>query len=437
MKVTFVCPRTSYFYDRTPYLPLGIAYLAANIQDVVDGIECVDGNILSSEDYEQAIATINSDLICISATLLQMKEACRIANAVKARRSSSQVVIGGYGPHSLPLSNLFQMGKFDIFVKGEGELTLKDVVDCLKRDGNLGSIPNLAFIRGNEVVSTKLNPELLRLDSLPLPDRTLFDVAFYQRAWKQSTGMTSLHIITSRGCPFGCTFCDKTLTGRKYRSRTPKLIVDEMEQLWQQYQPDDIFLFDDLFTLRQEQVLRVCREIKQRGLSFQWSAQGRVGLVDVEVLSAMKDAGCTELFFGVESGSNRILSFFKKGFTREQVIKTFAACHEVGLRAGVYLIVGVPGETKEDIDLTTDLVQKIRPSLINFSFLTPFPNTQLHQDTAQWIGQKDWTKWDDFTRTVYNYPFEVDPRVSRQRILDAYKRLIEQGMDYSPYQLLR
>jgi anaerobic magnesium-protoporphyrin IX monomethyl ester cyclase len=162
-----------------------------------------------------------------------------------------------------------------------------------------------------------------------------------------------------------------------------------------------------------------------------------VGLVNLEVLSVLKDAGCTELFFGVESGSNRILSFFKKGFTREQVIKTFAACHEVGLRAGAYLIVDVPGETKEDIDLTIDLVQKIKPSLVNFSFLTPFPNTQLHQDTAQWIGQKDWTQWDDFTKTVYNYPFEVDPQVSHQRILQAYQRLIEEGMDYSPYQLLR
>ena len=437
MKVTFVYPRASYFYDRTPYLPLGIAYLAANIQDVTREIDCIDGNILGNEGYQQAISAIDSDVVCISATLLQMKEACRIANAVKAKHSSSQVVIGGYGPHSLPLSDVFQMGKFDLFVKGEGELILREAVDCLERDGDLGTIPNIVFVRNGELVATKLNPELLRLDSLPLPNRTLFDVPSYQRIWKQNTGMTSLHLLTSRGCPFNCTFCDKTLTGRKYRNRAPKLVVDEMEQLWRQYQPDDIFLFDDLFTLRRTQVLEVCREIKRRGLSFKWSAQGRVGTVNAEVLSALKEAGCTELFFGVESGSNKILSFFRKGFTREQVMKTFAACHEVGLRAGAYLIVGVPGETKEDIDLTIDLVQKIKPSLINFSFLTPFPNTKLYQDTAQWIGQKDWTQWDDFMRTVYSYPFEVDPQVSRQRILDAYKRLIEQGMDYSPYQLLR
>ena len=96
----------------------------------------------------------------------------------------------------------------------------------------------------------------------------------------------------------------------------------------------------------------------------------------------------------------------------------------------------MPGEKKEDIDLTIDLVERIRPSLLNFSFLTPFPNTVLYQKTVRWIGEKDWSKWDDFTRTVYNYPFEVDPCLSRQRIVDAYKRLIERGLDYSTYQLL-
>lgn len=437
MKITFVCPRTPFFYDRTPYIPLGIAYLAASVQDLASEINCIDGQIITSESYEQAISTINSDVVCISATLLQMKEACRVANVVKTRCPSSQVVIGGYGPHSVPLSDVFQMGKFDVCVRGEGELILKEVVDCFKRNGDIGEISNLSFVRNNQVISTRPNSELPQLDYLPFPNRNIFDVFSYQQTWKKNTGMTSLHLITSRGCPFGCTFCDKTLTGKKYRTRMPKLIVDEMEQLWRQYHPDDIFLFDDLFTLRREQVLAVCREIKQRGLSFKWSAQGRVGVVDLELLSVLKEAGCTELYFGVESGSDKILSFFKKGFTCEQVMKTFAMCHEVGLRAGAYFIVGVPGETREDIDLTIGLMKTIKPSIVNFSFLTPFPNTQIYQDTAQWIGQKDWAQWDDFTKTVYDYPFEVDPQIARQMMLDAYRLLIEEGMDYSPYQLLR
>lgn len=436
MKVTFVYPKIFYYYDRTPYLPLGIGYLAASIQDLVDDINCIDGQILSSESYEKAITGINSEVVCISATLRQMKEAGRIANLVKASSPLCKIIVGGYGPHSLTLPELFTMGKFDIFVRGEGELTLKQLITCFKRDGNLEEIPNIVFVDGGKLIQTKSSVLLPELDLLPFPDRELFNVPLYLKIWQENTNMTSLHMITSRGCPFGCIFCDKSVIGRTYRYRNPKLVVDEMQQLWEQYHPDDIFLFDDLFTLQQEKVMMICQEIKQRTLPLKWSAQGKVGIVDLEMLSAMKEAGCTELLFGVESGSNRILSFLKKGFTREEVIRTFIACHEVGLRAGAYLIVGVPGERKEDINLTIDLVRKIRPSLLNFSFLTPFPNTELYRETSQWIAQKDWIQWDDFTKTVYNYPFEVDPTVSRKRIMDVYKQLIEEGLEYSTYQLI-
>lgn len=437
MRVTFVSPRSSYFYDRTPYIPLGISYLAASIRDIADEIDCIDGQMLSGDDYEQAIAKTASDIVCISATLLQMKEACSIAAKIKNTHPLSQVIIGGYGPHSIPYQDLFYVGQFDIFVRGEGELVLRRVLQQLKAGNDLREVSGIVFFENNEVVSTGPNLELPQLDVLPLPERELFNTRLYMETWQKSVGMTSLHIFASRGCPFSCIFCDKSITGRKYRGREPKLVVDEMQYVWQKYRPDDLFLFDDLFTLQKSQVLQVCKEIKQRGLNMQWSAQGRVGLVDMETLSALKVAGCTELFFGVESGSDSILSFLQKGFTREQVMKTFAACHEVGLRAGAYFIIGVPGETQEDIDLTIDLMRIIKPSLINLSFLTPFPNTKLHAKTAQWIGQRDWTKWDDFTETVYDFPFEANPQVSRRRILDAHKKLIEEGMDYSPYQLLR
>jgi len=437
MKITFVYPRIPYFYDQTPYPPLGIGYLSASIKDSVNTIDCIDGQILNKDGYEQAVSKINSDVVCISATLPQMKEARRVADEVKTNQPSTQVVIGGYGPNSLLPQDVFQMGKFDIFVKGEGEITLRRVINCLRRGEDLKNIPGIVFIRDGKIITTGINLDLPDLDSLPLPNRELFDTPLYLETWKRNVGISSLHMFASRGCPFSCTFCDKMVTGKIYRSRTPESVVDEMQQLWQRYQPDDIFLFDDLFTLKRERVLQICQEIKRRFLSFKWSAQGKVGLVDTEILAALKDAGCTELYFGVESGSNKILSFFKKGFTREQVIKTFAVCHEVGLRAGAYLIVGVPGETKEDIDLTIDLVKTIKPSLLNLSFLTPFPNTQLYKDTAQWIGKKDWSEWDFLTKKIYEYPFEIDPSVSRQRIFDAYKHLIEEGMEYSTYQLLK
>jgi len=437
MRVIFICPRFSYYYARTPYIPLGIAYLASSIADIADDIVCIDGQILSDDDYEKRILDIRGDdIVCISATLLQLKEAGRITDLIKTRSPKTKILVGGYGPHSLSVQELFGVAGFDVFVIGEGERTLRSLIQCLTGGGCLENIPGIVFrTRGDIVASKKTASPLSDIDSILPPNRDLFDVQRYLERWRESTGTTSVHIIASRGCPFRCLFCDKSVTGRSYRIREPRLIVDEMEEVWHRYKPDDLFLFDDLFTLSKDRVIEVCTEILKRNLRFNWSAQGRVGTVDSQTLSFMKEAGCSELLFGVESGSDKILSFLEKGFARDEVIHTFEACHKAGLPAGAYLIVGIPGERKEDIDLTIDLVRTIRPSLLNFSFLTPFPNTELHRITSQWI-EKDWYDWDDFTTTPYNYPFEVDPQTSKLQILEAYKQLIKDGMPHSTYQLL-
>lgn len=436
MKVTFVYPRVPYYYARTPYLPLGIAYLAASVKGLADSISCIDGQALAAGRYEIELSRVKSEVVCISATLLQMKEACRVADLIKKNSPSTRVLIGGYGPHSVPPEQLFSMGQFDVFVRGEGEVTLSKLLRAYIAGENIGEIPDIVFRQQDRVITSPTGGGLPNMGELPRPMREIFDVEWYLRTWKKNTGMSSLHLITSRGCPFSCAFCDKSVTGRTYRFSKPGAVVDEMEQLRSRYRPDDLFLFDDLFTLRRNRVLEVCREVQRRKLIVNWSAQGRVGLNDVALISAMKSAGCSELFFGVESGSDRILSILGKGFTRQEVIRTFQACHEAGMRAGVYIIVGVPGETKHDIDQTIDLIKKIRPSLVNFSFLTPFPNTRIYQETLQWIDQPDWTKWDDFTTTVYKGCFEVDPAVSRRRIMKVYRRMISEGLDYSAYQKL-
>jgi radical SAM superfamily enzyme YgiQ (UPF0313 family) len=204
--------------------------------------------------------------------------------------------------------------------------------------------------------------------------------------------------------------------------------------LEKRYAPDDIFYFDDLFTLNKKRVIALCETLQEKSLQTSWSAQGRVDMVDREMLEVMKAAGCTELMFGVESGSERILQFLVKGFTREKIIQAFDLCHQVGIKPGAYLIVGVPGETKQDILDTISLVERIEPSLLNFSFLTPFPNTALYTATQHWIGDWDYEQWDDFDATVYTCKFEVDPREARDIILDAYLKKISSGMPYSEYQ---
>lgn len=436
MNVTFVFPPIPYKFAKTPYPPLGIGYLAAVLRahDVEVGL--IDGQMIEGERFWREIDDLATDVVLISATIRQMKGAVLVAETVKWRNPEIKVILGGPGPSALAAHEM-DFGKdvpVDITVVGEAESALPLVLGRLEGHQSIGDIPNLIIRNGRGVIRTKGDSALPDVKTVPWPDRTIFDEEAYLSRWRSSAEMTSVHIMGSRGCPFSCSFCDRTVTGRRVRYRDPEDVASEMRFLEKRYSPDDIFYFDDLFTVNRKRVIALCHALRKMPLKTPWSAQGRVDTVDEEMLEAMKAAGCSELMFGVESGSERVLRFLVKGFTREKVIQAFDLCHRVGIKPAAYLIVGVPGETRRDILDTISLVERIEPSLLNFSFLTPFPNTPLHSATQQWIGDWDYERWDDFDATVYTCKFEVDPREARDMIRDAYLRKIASGMAHSGYQ---
>lgn len=440
MKVAFVFPYIPYKFAKTPYPSLGIGYLASMLYKhcpFISKVELIDGQIISEDDFWKQVDALEVDIVLISATIRQIKGAQTVAKKVKTSYPNAFVILGGPGPSALLQDLRFLKDSvIDIVVKGEAEETLPKLLWHIFKGIALDDVPNLVISKnlGGQLVSTRIDPTPPDITQIPWPLRSIFDEQAYIQRWRDSANMTSVHIMGSRGCPFTCAFCDRTVTGTRLRYRNVDDVADEMVFLEKRYSPDDIFYFDDLFTVKKSRVLALCNAIKSRSLQTVWSAQGRVDCVDKEMLQAMKEAGCTELMFGVESGSDNILRFLVKGFTREKIIRAFDLCHEVGIKAGAYLIVGVPGETYNDIRDTVSLVERIEPSLLNFSYLTPFPNTTLYTATQHWIGDWDFEQWDDFDNSVYTCKFEVDPREAHQMILDAYQRKIAQGMKYSSYQ---
>ena len=436
MKATFVFPPIPYKFAKTPYPPLGIGYLAAVLKAQGAQTNLVDGQIIGEEQFWQEVSNLATDVVLISATIRQIRGAELVAKIVKKQNPATTVVLGGPGPSALAAQQR-DFGKdacIDITVKGEAEDLLPLILAALEAREPIDDVPNLVLNNGGNVINSRVDPTLPDVRKIPWPDRTIFDEGAYLSWWHDSAKMTSVHIMGSRGCPFTCSFCDRTVTGRRVRYRDVEDVASEMLFLEQRYSPDDIFCFDDLFTVNKKRVITLCRTLQEKFLQTSWSAQGRVGTVDEEMLEAMKAAGCAELMFGIESGSDRILQFLVKGFTREKIIQAFDLCHRVGIRPGAYLIVGVPGETKQDILDTASLVERIEPSLLNFSFLTPFPNTALYTATQHWIGDWDYDQWDDFDATVYTCKFEIDPREARDIILGAYLKKIASGMPHSGYQ---
>ena len=436
MRATFVFPPIPYKFAKTPYPPLGIGYLAAVLKAQGVQINLVDGQIIGEEQFWQEINNLTTDVVLISATIRQIKGAKLVAKIVKEHNPVTTVVLGGPGPSALAAQrrDFGRDTRIDITVKGEAEDLLPLILHRLSSGKSIDDVPNLIINKEGNIINTRVEPALPDVRTIPWPDRSIFDEEAYLSRWRTSAKMTSAHIMGSRGCPFACSFCDRTVTGRRVRYRDVEDVASEMLFLEKRYSPDDIFYFDDLFTVNKKSIIALCQALQEKNLRTSWSAQGRVDTVDEEMLEAMKAAGCTELMFGVESGSNKILQFLVKGFTREKIIQAFDLCHRVGIKPGAYLIVGVPGETKQDILDTVSIVERIEPSLLNFSFLTPFPNTALYTATQHWIGDWDYEQWDDFDATVYTCKFEIDPREARNIILNAYLKKIASGMPHSEYQ---
>jgi radical SAM superfamily enzyme YgiQ (UPF0313 family) len=427
-KITFIFPKTSWKFERTPYPPLGIGYLAAVLQQKNWIVSIIDGQILKSKDYEYYIQNINDKIVGISTSIKQIKETLRIAKLIKRKNSDTIILIGGPGA---AVVNPQKTQSVDLIIKGEAEKILSWLLDEIRFKGL--SEKKIKKWLSNKIITVDCKM-LPKLDNLPYPARELFPLEKYLEIWKKNTGITSTSMISSRGCPYSCIFCDKNISGWKFRARSPKNVVEEMEYLSKNYQLDDIFFYDDLFVFNRQRVIEICQEIRRKKLKVSWSAQARVNKVDIEMLKVMKNAGCKELYFGVESGSDRILKFLKKGFNRKQIIETFYLCHQIGIRPGMYLIVGVPGETKEDIESTKRLIRECRPYLLNFSYLMPFPGTPLFKKTKEWIKHYNYHRWDEMNSSVYNFPFEINPKDAHDEIYRVFQEMVKEGMEYSPLQ---
>lgn len=438
-EIAFVNPRDfCKFISNTPYPPLGLGYLTSVLRKRDYQTTLIDGQILSPDEYEKRITENEVEFLGITATIKQMQEAERVASIIKFRNPETTVIIGGPGPNSLPPKTVLRSGVIDIIVRGEAEETLPKVLEALQSGVPLEGIPNLVYFENSTLVVTRKTAPPTELDKIPFPARDIFPQDAYLARWKENTGITSVAIMSSRGCPFACIFCDKTVSGRGLRIRSPRNVVDEMQILTEEYGLlDDIFFYDDLFLSDRKRVLAICDEIVKRELNISWSAQGRVDKVDLEMFKQMKKAGCSELYFGAESGSNRILGYLRKKFTREQIIEVFRLCHQTGIKPGVYIIVGVPGETQEDINETKSLIKEIRPYLLNFSYLTPFPNTPLYESTKNLLISKDHTQWDEMTKSPYKPEcFEINPQKAHDQIYDVFKELVAQGMEHSSLQFI-
>ncbi len=349
---------------------LGIGYLGACLERENIPVELCDERIVNDSWMKEAIE--RNDVIGFGALTPNIRRA--IAWAKYAKERGKTTIMGG--PHASVDQGIFlESGYFDYVLKGEAEESLPQFMRALEGgdENELAKVPGLAAMRDGQMWIDNPAPALLKkLDDLPIPARHLLPMEKYFELNPERLA----YIFTTRGCPFKCIFCQKELTGRGFRVRSTELIVDELEHLVKTYDPGVILFVDEILTLRKKRIHEMCDEILRRGLKFEWIANTRADCVDYPLLKHMHRAGCRRIYYGWESGSQRMLDVLKKDLTPETIIEAAKMTRRAGIWGKVYLIVGSPGETKQDIEETEKVLRLAGPDLVRVSVFNPLIGTE-------------------------------------------------------------
>jgi radical SAM superfamily enzyme YgiQ (UPF0313 family) len=361
------------------------------------------------DKVENTLRQVAPDLVGITSVTMTFPVAARILGWVREARPEVTTVMGGAHVSFAAERSLGECPAADLVVRGEGEETILELVDALQRGRDLSTVRGLTFRQDGAFRSSPDRPLIQDLDALPFPAWDLLPLARY-RALRGKVG-----VLSSRGCPYGCIFCvGQRMVGKKGRYRTAGLVVDEMQWLARRGF-SSIGIDDDLFTLRRKHALAVCQEIRARRLPITWHAFARVDTVTPEILCAMADAGCVDVLYGVESGSQAILDRIGKGIKLDQVRRAVRMAEEAGIRIFASFILGLPGETRETLRATVEFAKSLGCQY-GFHVLSPFPGTRVWE-AAEGFGLRILTeRWDHYDA---NRVVTLTPHIRPEEILEV------------------
>jgi radical SAM superfamily enzyme YgiQ (UPF0313 family) len=303
-----------------------------------------------------------------------------------------------HGSDASDHASLYIEAGFDYVLTGEVEETLRELV----RERPPEQICGLTYWDrpAGKLRFTPPRPLSVNLDLLPAPAWDLIDMRPYQEAWMAHHGYFSMNLVSSRGCPFRCNWCAKPIYGNSYRVRKAATVAAEMLQVKRRYSPDQIWFADDIFALSARWTREFANAVEHSGAYIPFKMQSRCDLMTRTTVSDLKRAGCSEVWMGAESGSQRILNAMDKGIQIEQIYHARENLSRNGILTGLFLQFGYPGETWEDIQATISMVRAVQPDDVGISVSYPLPGTKFHQLVSAEMGKKaNWSHSGDLTMT--------------------------------------
>lgn len=386
MKILFLSPPGKNLDNPS----LGIAYITSLLNENNHEAIIYEGNNRTVEDIVAFAEKIKPDIVGIS--MLTTKRMACLAAAKKIKNQLKIPIIVG-GPHAtlMPKQLMDNYPFIDYVVRGEGEYICLNLLNALEKNkkSSLKEIKGLSF-RENQKVIHNPQAELIEdLDKLPFPEHKFFDLKSYSKLAhhpKELLNFPHCNIISSRGCPYNCTFCSSSnLWGRRIRFRDPKSVVEEAEKLYKEHNVRYIMFMDDHFTANKKRTIEICKLLIKKGLhkKIKWQCHSEVNVIDEEILSWMKKAGCYMIEYGVEDTSPEGIRFHKKAHNMKHVFNAFKLTKEAGIKTLSFFIIGGDHESLKNIELKKRTVEQLNPDITTSSILVAFPGTEIFE-----IGKK-------------------------------------------------
>ncbi|MFC1486296.1 B12-binding domain-containing radical SAM protein [Thermoproteota archaeon] len=415
MQVTLVNPPyPPDAHQHPPFIPLGLGYLAAVLEKKGYDVNIIDCQALhlTLSDVKNELRKRHPHMVGLTSTTLTYKSAINIIIVAKEVLPTCFTLIGGSHVTFWDAEALNECPQLDVVVRGEGETTLVELAEKVENGESYDHVAGITCRKGDKIIKNSDRPHIEDLESLPYPAFHLWPIEKFKKY-----GKIIFPVMTSRGCTFWCDFCSAVrMFGRKYRMRSPKNVVDELEFLYNKYGEDQYTFYDDAFTVSQTRTEEICNEILKRGLKIKWDCETRVDMVTKDLLQKMKDAGCIAVWFGVEAGSEQVIEAMGKGISLLQTFNAFKWANKVGLMTVASMILGFPGETHETAMESIRLLGRIKSDEIGVYIATPYPGTPMYD----YVKKMGWIKITDFNKYDTATPIFETPTMSMKELRELH-----------------
>ncbi|NRD24318.1 B12-binding domain-containing radical SAM protein [Winogradskyella litoriviva] len=402
----------SYYYkfdpkqwnNKTPFPPLGTLYAASYLRENGYNVGVFDANLLDDpKTIEPYLKKQSPNYFVLyddgfnyltKMCLTTMREASFEMIKIAKKQNCKVVVCSS---DSTDHYEKYLNAGADFVIQGEGEITLKELLDALENDNDTSSIKGLIFRTEDDIIKNPKRPVVRDLDELPLPAWDLIDIDSYKTIWKSGGNEFTLNIATTRGCPFKCNWCAKPIYGNRYNSHSPEYITKHIKYLSETYGVNRFWMCDDIFGLKPNWVQNFNTSLKKEQLSISYYIQSRVDLLLKEdTIDALAESGLEEVWVGAESGSQTVLDAMDKDTTVEQIYKATRLLKEKNIRVAFFIQFGYLGETKDDIAKTISMIKELVPDNIGVSVSYPLPGTKFYDKVKDDLKLKaNWTDSDD------------------------------------------